>query len=79
MDKATVVKWVVGIVVRGVAWVLAAKFGMDAAQSQDLAAQIGQALAALVLVGIAIYSSIKGRKVLLQAAPPIVPPVQRVE
>jgi hypothetical protein len=72
VDKATVVKWTVGIVVRGVAWILAAKFGVDAVQSQDLAAQIGQALVALVLVGIAVYSSIKGRNTLLETAPPAI-------
>jgi len=71
MDKALVVRWVAGIVARGIAWVLAAKFGLAAAESQDLAAQVGQALAALILVGISIYSSIKGRKTLLVTESPV--------
>jgi len=74
MDKALVVRWVAGIVARGIAWVLAAKFGLDAATSQADAQSVAEALAALALVAVSVYSSIKGRKALLAAEPPLVKP-----
>ncbi|HUT60766.1 MAG TPA: hypothetical protein VNA25_23215 [Phycisphaerae bacterium] len=70
MDKKHVIAWLIPIVVRGIAWVLAAKLGLAAAESQDLATQIGGALGALVLAGGSIYSSVRGRKVLLATKPP---------
>jgi len=70
MDKKQVIAWLVPIVVRGVAWILAAKLGFTAAESQDMATQIGSALGALALVGVSIYTSVKGRKKLLAAEPP---------
>jgi hypothetical protein len=73
MDNKTVITWVAGIVARGVAWVLAAKVGMDAATADSTAATVGQALVALALVGLSIYTSIKGRKALLNATPPVTP------
>lgn len=64
MDKRTLIRWLVGIVARGLAWVFAAKLGMDAAQSQVDATTAAEALAALALVGISVYTSVKGRKAL---------------
>jgi hypothetical protein len=72
MDKALVVKWLAGIVARGVAWILAAKFGMDAATSQADAQSVAEALAALALVAASVYSSIKGRRALLTTEPPLI-------
>lgn len=70
MDNKTVILWVVGIVARGVAWVLAAKLGLDAVQSTSLAAQVGEGLGALLMAAVAIYSSVSGRKALLAQEPP---------
>ena len=71
MDNKTVILWVVGIVVRGIAWILAAKLGLDAVESKTLAAQVGEGLGALLIAAVSIYSSVKGRKVLLNTEPPV--------
>jgi len=70
MDHKQLIAWLVPILARGVAWVLAAKLGFEAAESQDLATQIGSAIGALVLIGLSIYTSLKGRKKLLATVPP---------
>lgn len=70
MDNKQIILWVVGIVVRGIAWILAAKLGLDATESQTLAGQVGQGLGALLIAAVAIYSSVKGRKTLLNTTPP---------
>jgi len=70
MDKKKVVEWITAAVVRGIVWVLAAKAGLEAAEAEDLGTQAGTALVALVVAGISIYSSVKGRKKLLAAEPP---------
>ena len=62
MDKKQLIAWLVPIAVRGVAWVLAARLGFEAVEAQGLATQIGSALGALALVGVSIYTSVKGRK-----------------
>ena len=69
MDKKQLIAWLVPIIVRGVAWILAARLGFEAAEAQDLATQIGSALGALALVGVSIYTSVKGRKKLLATEP----------
>jgi hypothetical protein len=69
MDAKQLVAWLVPILVRGIAWILAAKLGMEAAEAQDLATQAGAGLGALVLVGISIWTSVKGRKKLLLTDP----------
>ena len=65
MDHKQVIARLVPVVVRGIAWVLAGQLGLTAAESQDLATQAGSALGALVLVGVSVYTSIKGRRKLL--------------
>jgi len=70
MDKQQVAAWIAGIAARGIAWILAAKLGMNAAESDSAGLAIAQAVAALVLTGISIYSSVKGRKTLAAADPP---------
>lgn len=62
MDYKQVIKWVVPVIARGAAWALAAKLGLDATESQSLGLQIGEAVGALALVGVSIYTSIKGRQ-----------------
>ena len=69
MNKTQLLKWLVPIVARGLAWILAAKFGMDAAAAKLDATSAAEALGALVLVGVSVYTSVKGRKKLL-ATPP---------
>jgi len=70
MDYKQVIAWLIPIIARGIAWILAAKLGFTAAESQDLATQAGGAIGALALVGVSIYTSIKGRKKLLATPPP---------
>lgn len=70
MDNKQVIAWLVPILVRGLAWVFAAKLGLTAAESQDMATQIGAAVSSLVLVGVSIYTSVAGRKKLLETEPP---------
>ncbi|KKM65420.1 hypothetical protein LCGC14_1491430 [marine sediment metagenome] len=65
MDTKQIVKWLIPVIARGLAWVLAAKLGLDAAQVKLDAATAAEALGALALVGMSIYSSLKGRKDLL--------------
>ncbi len=36
MDVKQVIAWVVPILARGIAWILAAKLGIEAAEAQDL-------------------------------------------
>lgn len=71
MDYRQAVSWLVPILARGVAWVLAVRLGMEAAQAQDVATQAASAIGALVLVGVSIYTSVKGRQKLLNTEPPL--------
>ncbi|HUS91426.1 MAG TPA: hypothetical protein VM695_06220 [Phycisphaerae bacterium] len=70
MDRKKIIEWITAAVARGVAWVLAAKLGLDATEAEGHGATIAGAVVGLVVVGISIYSSIKGRKRLLEAQPP---------
>ena len=70
MEKKQLILWLAGIAARGIAWILAAKFGFEAAQSTELGTGIAEALAALAIAGVSIYTSVKGRKALLAAEPP---------
>ena len=70
MDKKKLIQWATAAVARGIAWFLAGKLGMEAARSDELGTTIAAALAALVVAGISIYSSVKGRGRLLAAEPP---------
>ncbi len=69
MDAKQWVAWLVPILVRGIAWILAAKLGMEAAEAEDLATQAGAALGALALIGVSIWTSLAGRKKLLLTDP----------
>lgn len=70
MDKKQVIRWLVTIIARGLAWILAAKLGLEAAQAQNEATAAAEAVGALILVAISVYSSVKGRKKLLASEPP---------
>ena len=70
MDKKQVIVWAVWAIGRGLAWVLAAKFGMDATEAQGQGAAAANALGAVALVVLSLVSSIKGRKAILATEPP---------
>jgi hypothetical protein len=65
------VKWIAGLVARGVMWVLAAKMGYDVSQTEQVTVVTAlEGLGALVLVVVSAYSSLKGRQILLTTEPP---------
>jgi len=70
MDNAKVIQWIATAAARGIAWFLAGKLGLEAVQSNELGAAIAQALAALVIAGVSIYTSVKARSKLLATEPP---------
>ena len=69
MNHKQLIKWLIPIVARGIAWVLAAKLGLDAAQAKADATTAAEAIGALLLVGLSIYTSIRGRQKLLARRP----------
>ena len=69
MDKKQVIQWIVAAAARGGAWALAAWLGFEATESQELGTTIAESLGALVLAGISIWTSIKGRKKLAETPP----------
>ena len=69
MDAKQWVAWLMPVLVRGLAWILAAKLGMEAAEADNLATQAGAALGALTLIGVSIWTSLRGRKKLLLTDP----------
>lgn len=69
MDKKTVMKWVIGALARGLAYVFAAGLGLAASEAEGPATAAAEAIAALVLVGISLYSSARGRQKLQTEEP----------
>jgi len=69
MDRKQLIKWLIPILARGLAWILAAKLGIEAADAQSQAATAAEALGALVLVGLSVWTSIRGRQKLQAAGP----------
>ena len=69
MDHRQLIRWLIPVIARGVAWILAAWLGLEASEAQGSALQAAGALGALALVGVSVYTSVKGRKKLL-AMPP---------
>ena len=69
MDKQTIL-WIVTATLRLLAGAVAGKFGWDAATQETTVQTAAGAVAALVLVGISIYTSVEARKVLLATPPP---------
>jgi hypothetical protein len=63
VDNTRVIQWIAAAAARGIAWFLAGKLGLEAAQSNELGT-------ALAVSGIAIYTSVKGRRKLLATPPP---------
>jgi len=71
MDKVQVIKWLVPIVVRLIAGYLVVKLGIAASEADSLAAGAGEALGAVAISALSIYTSVKGRKTLLNQPPPL--------
>lgn len=71
VDKKKLMQWVITAAARGIAWFLAVKLGVESVQAGHLGTSVAEALGALVLAGLSIYSSIKGRRKLLEAEPPV--------
>jgi hypothetical protein len=70
MDKQTI-QWVATALMRLVVGYVAVKLGKDAVDEGTWSA-LSEAAAALVIVGLSVYSSIKARKTLLATEPPVV-------
>ena len=70
MDNRQIIQWIAAAAARGFAWFLAGKLGIEAARSDELGTALAEALAALAVSCIAIYTSIKGRRKLLETPSP---------
>ncbi len=66
MDNRQIIHWVAAAAARGIAWFLACKLGLEAARSDELGMALAEALAAVAVSCIAIYTSVKGRRKLLE-------------
>jgi len=69
MDKQTIL-WIVTAALRLLAGAVAGKLGWDAATQEANVQTAAGAVVALVLVGISVYTSVKGRQKLLATEPP---------
>ena len=69
MDKKQLIKWLIPVLARGLAWILAAKLGLEAADAQSQATAAAEVLGALALVAVSIYTSIRGRSRLAGRSP----------
>ena len=70
MDKKQLILWLAGIVARGVAWILAAKLGMEASEASSTGTAVGEALGALAIASVSIWYSVRDRKKILATPPP---------
>lgn len=71
MDKTLLVKWLAGIVARGVSWILLAWLGYQATTAdQTTILSACEAAGAVVVLIVTVYSSVKGRSRLLLTTPP---------
>ena len=69
-DNKQVMKWLVAAGARGIAFILATWLGMSAKESGLTAQGVAEAVGALVVAGVSIYTSYKGRKKLKAEFPP---------
>ena len=69
MDRQTIL-WIITASLRLLAGAVAGKLGWDAATQEANVTTAAGALAALVMVGISVYTSVKARKTLLATEPP---------
>ena len=70
MDMKQVIAWLIPVMARGIAWILAAKLGLDAVEGKAIAGEVANWIGAGVLLAVSIYTSVKGRKRLLNTPPP---------
>jgi len=70
VNKRQIIQWIAAAGARGIAWFLAGKLGLEAARSDELGMALAEALAALAVSCIAIYTSVKGRRKLLETPTP---------
>ena len=70
VDKKQTIKWATAAIARGIAWALAGWLGMESTLATETGTQIGTGIGALVLAGISIWTSTKGRKKILDTPPP---------
>lgn len=70
MDWKKTIEWLLPSVIRLMAGYLAVKFGMEVAEANETATQIGSGLAALAIAGVSLYTSYKGRARLASTASP---------
>lgn len=66
MDNRQIIHWIAAATARGIAWFLACKLGLEAARSAELGTALAEALTAVAVSCIAIYTSVKGRRKLLE-------------
>ena len=69
MNKTETIRWIVTALLRLVAGYVAVRFGEHAIAAETWAA-LGTGLAAFIIAGLSIYSSVRGRKALLDTKPP---------
>ena len=67
-DQKQLTKWLAGILARGIAWFFAVKLGLAATEASTNAHTAAEALASLALVAASVWSSLRGRKKLLEAS-----------
>lgn len=61
---------ILGIVIRGLAWVLAARLGVEAGQATTISTELVTGASAVIVAGVSIWHSYRGRKALLMTQPP---------
>lgn len=69
MNQSDTIKWVVAAVLRLVAGYVAVKLGKDAVSGETWTA-LGDGLAATAIAVVSIWTSVKGRRKLLNTTPP---------
>jgi hypothetical protein len=69
VDKAQTIRWIVTAALRLLAGYFAVNLGQDAVSEQTWAS-LGDGLAAAIIAGLSIWTSIKARKTLLSQPPP---------
>jgi hypothetical protein len=70
MDAKRLIGWLVPVVARGISWALASWLGLEAAQADSAALAAAEALGALALVAVSVWTSVAGRRKLLAETPP---------
>ncbi len=67
-DKKQLTQWLAGILARGLAWFFAVKLGLAAAEASTTAQTAAEAIASLGLLAVSVWSSLRGRKKLIETS-----------